>query len=55
MSKLAANTLIGVDTCPMLTDADALTIPPLQLVQEANGYSAKKGSDMCYLVTKVEP
>lgn len=42
ISELAANTLIGVDTCAISTDADALTIHPLRLVQEANGYPAKE-------------
>ena len=42
ISELVANTLIGVDTCAISTDADALTIHPLQLIQKANGYPAKE-------------
>ena len=40
VSELAANTLIGVDTRAISTDA--LTTHPLQLVQEANDYPAKE-------------
>ena len=42
ITEMVANTLIGVDTCAISTDADALTIHPLQLIQEANGYPAKE-------------
>ena len=42
ISELVANTLIGVDTCAISTDADAPTIHPLQLIQEANDYPAKE-------------
>ena len=40
LSELATDTLIGLNTCAISTDA--LTIHPLQLIQEANGYPAKE-------------